>query len=154
MRAVLSLCFFLSITFAAAGIGALFMPGAWYASLEKPPLTPANSVFGPVWTLLYLLMAVAAWLVYRRANGLGARWPLALYAAQLALNMVWTALFFGWQSPLFALADIVALWLLIAATIYAFARVSRAAAALLAPYLAWVTFATYLNAGFWLLNRA
>jgi benzodiazapine receptor len=145
----------LGVCFGAAAFGALFMPGAWYAGLAKPPLTPPNWVFGPVWTTLYLLMAIAAWTVWNRAGTLSrAARPAGWFVLQLVLNAGWSALFFGLHAPLFALIEIVVLWGTIAATIAAFARVSRFAAAMLVPYLAWVSLATYLNAGLWWLNRS
>jgi len=143
----------LLVTYGAAALGTLFPPDGWYAGLQRPPLAPPNWIFGPVWTTLYGLMAVAAALVWIKVACQSARLPLGLYALQLALNTVWTALFFGLHRPDLALVDIVVLWLAIIATMAAFARHSRVAAMLLAPYLAWVSFATYLNAGFWWLNR-
>jgi tryptophan-rich sensory protein len=140
-------------TFGAAAIGAQFMPGAWYEGLARPPLTPPNWIFGPVWTALYALMGLAAAIVWMKSGWRAARVPLAVYALQLALNSLWSALFFGMHRPDLALVDIVVLWLAIAATMAAFAKHSKLAAAMLAPYLAWVSFATYLNAGFWWLNR-
>ena len=130
-------------------IGGLAGPqggGSWYDSLDKAPWNPPSWVFGPAWTLLYVLMAVAAWLVAR--TGLDrpeVRAALVLYVTQLALNLAWSLLFFGAQAPGWALVDIVLLTVLVAATIVAFARVSRTAAWLLVPYLAWVLFATTLN---------
>lgn len=143
-----------AICFGAAALGALFTPGTWYQQLVKPPLTPPNWVFGPVWTTLYLLMAVAAWRVWSVAGTWprGGR-PLGWFGVQLALNALWSALFFGLQAPLVALVEIVLLWGAIAVTIGAFARVSRVASVLLVPYIAWVTVALYLNAGLWWLNR-
>jgi translocator protein len=126
---------------------------AYFRTLRKPPLTPPPAVFGPAWTTLYLLMAVAAWLVWR--EGLTRRTALALglFAAQLALNFAWSLIFFGQHRLGAALLEIAALWLAILLTIVAFWRVRRTAGALLLPYLAWVSFATYLNAGVWLLQR-
>ncbi len=141
------------IVFAAAAFGAQFMPGAWYESLNKPPLNPPNWIFGPVWTVLYGMMAVAAWRVWRKAGLRGSRSALVLFGLQLVINAAWSALFFGAQQPLWALIDIGALWLAIVSTIWAFGRIDRVAAGLLLPYLAWVTFAGYLNAMLWWLNR-
>lgn len=128
------------------------MPGEWYATLRKPSWNPPAWVFGPVWTALYTMMAVAAWLVWRRGGWAAQRRPLALFLVQLALNAGWTPLFFGLKSPGLALAEIGLLWLAIVGTLIAFARVSRAAAWLLAPYLAWVSFAAALNFALWRLN--
>lgn len=151
-RSAAGLIVFLAVVFAAAAVGAQFMPGPWYAALNKPPLNPPNWIFGPVWTLLYISMAVAAWLVWRQAGWSGARAALLLFGVQLLLNAAWSALFFGLQQPLWALVDIAALAVAIAATIAAFGRIKKSAAWLLAPYLAWVGFASYLNWMIWRLN--
>ena len=151
MRSSLALAGFLLLVAVAGAFGAVFQPGAWYAELRKPPLTPPNWLFGPVWTLLYVGIAVAAWLVWRsRRGGSG---PLALWAVQLVLNALWSWLFFGLQRPGLALLDIGALLALVVATTAAFFRVRTGAGALFVPYVGWVGFATYLNAGIWLLNR-
>ncbi len=142
-------CFFL-LTFAVAGFAAQFEPGLWYASIQKPGFTPPNWVFAPAWTVLYAAMAVAGWMVWRVA-GWGR--ALALWIAQLLLNGAWSWLFFGLHEPGLALAEILVLWIAIAATIAVFLHVRRAAAFLLVPYLAWVSFAGLLNAAIWHLNR-
>ncbi len=130
------------------------MPGDWYASLAKPAWTPPTWVFGPAWTILYAMMAVAAWRLWRRlgARPRESRRALVLFAVQLALNLSWTPVFFGMQRPDLALVVILFLWVAIAATIVAAWKACRTAAALLVPYLAWVTFATALNAAIWRLN--
>lgn len=125
----------------------------WYPGLTKPAWNPPNAVFGPVWTLLYLMMAVAAWLVWRRRDRSAIKTALALFGLQLALNVAWSLIFFGLQRPGVALFEIVLLWLAIAATLGAFTRVSRTAGYLLVPYLAWVSFAAALNFAIWRLNR-
>lgn len=135
--------------------GAVTAPAipVWYAGLAKPAFNPAPWVFSVVWPVLYLAMAVAGWLVWRRAGGVGpARRAFVLFAAQLALNLLWTVLFFGFRAPGAALVEIVLLWLAIAATLVAFWRVERIAGLLFAPYLAWVSFAVALNAAVWRLN--
>jgi tryptophan-rich sensory protein len=152
VRTILGLCGWLLLCFAAASLGAVFMPGEWYASLRKPTWNPPAWVFGPVWSALYTMMAVAAWLVWKRGGFVAQRRPLTLFLAQLALNAAWTPLFFGLHRPGVAFAVIILLWLAIAATLFAFRPVSRAAAWLLAPYLAWVSFATVLNGTLWRLN--
>lgn len=124
----------------------------WYATLDKPSWTPPSWVFGPVWTVLYIAMAVAAWLVWRQAGLAAARWPLGLFAVQLGLNVAWSWLFFGLRSPALGLIDILLLWIAIAATLASFWRRTTAAGLLLAPYLAWVTFAAALNSAIWWLN--
>jgi len=138
--------------FAAASLGAIFMPGEWYATLKKPSWNPPGWIFGPVWSALYTMMAVAAWLVWRRSGFAAQGRPLALFLAQLILNAAWTPLFFGLHRPGIAFVEIVFLWLAIAATLAVFAPVSRVAAWLLAPYLVWVSFATMLNFALWRLN--
>jgi tryptophan-rich sensory protein len=139
----------------AGAVGALFtmsaIPG-WYATLARPELAPPNWVFGPVWTALFVLMGVAAFIVWRRGKGRVLREAMLAYYLQLALNVLWSVLFFGLQSPYLALWGIAALWLGIALTLYLFLKVSRTAALLMVPYLAWVSFASYLNFMILLLN--
>ena len=149
----LALLAFLVLCFGVAGFGAQFRPGEWYARLAKPSWTPANRVFTPVWIVLYAMMAVAAWLVWSEAGLAGALLPLGLFAVQLALNGIWSWLFFGLRRPDLALVDIVALWLAIAATVVTFGSVSMVAAWVMLPYLAWVSFALLLNQSIWRLNR-
>ena len=136
---------------AAALIGGLGVAGTAgeYQSLDRPSWAPPSWLFGPVWTLLYAMIAVAGWLVWRRAGWTTA---LSVYAVQLVLNAAWTPIFFGFGRYGLALVDIVVLWLLIGVTIWLFRPVSRTAAALLLPYWAWVTFATALNAWIWNAN--
>jgi tryptophan-rich sensory protein len=147
--APLGLAGFAAAAAAAALIGVLGVSGtsAEYQSLAQPSWAPPSWLFGPVWTVLYVMIAVAGWLVWRRAGWTTA---LSVYAVQLVLNAVWTPIFFGFGEYGLALVDIVVLWLLIGATIWLFRPVSRAAAWLLVPYWAWVTFATALNAWIWL----
>jgi benzodiazapine receptor len=142
----------LAFTFIAAAMGVLFMPGAWYASLHKPAWNPPGWLFGPVWTVLYTMMALAAWLVWRRGGFAAHRRPLTLFLLQLALNAAWTPLFFGLHWTGVAFAEMIVLWLAIAATLVVFRSVNRVAAWLLAPYLAWVSFAAVLNFTLWRLN--
>lgn len=135
-----------------AGIGSQWGPGAWYPRLEKPSWTPPNWVFGPVWTTLYILMAVAAWRVWRPDGFRAAPVALTLFVAQLMLNGAWSYLFFGRRDIGVALAEIVVLWVAILATLLAFWRRDRIAGGLLIPYLAWVTLATALNFEIWRMN--
>jgi tryptophan-rich sensory protein len=151
-RTILGLFGWLLLCFAAAAGGALYMPGEWYAALNKPAWNPPGWIFGPVWTAHYAMMAVAAWLVWQRGGFAGQGRPLGLFLAQLALNALWTPLFFGLRLPGVAFAEILLLWLAILATLLAFCPVSRVAAWLLAPYLAWVSFAAVLNGTLWRLN--
>ncbi len=140
------------VSFAAGWVGSRFMPGEWYAALAKPSWNPPSSVFAPVWSVLYLLMGVSAWLVWRRAGFAGAPVALGLFLVQLALNGLWSYLFFGAHRPDLAFADIVALWLVILATTIGFWRVSVPSGILLLPYLGWVSFAAALNLQLWRLN--
>jgi len=151
-RTILGLCGWPLACFAAAAMGGLFMPGEWYASLKKPSWNPPGWIFGPVWSALYAMMSVAVWLVWRQGGWDKHRKPLLIFLAQLALNALWTPLFFGLHRPGVAFAEIVLLWLAIATTLTAFRSVSRVAAWLLAPYLAWVSFAAALNFTLWRLN--
>jgi benzodiazapine receptor len=127
---------------------------SWYATIEKPAFTPPGWMFGPVWTILYLLMGVAAFLVWRRGLGsLLVRIALVWFLIQLVLNASWTPVFFGLHRIGLALLVIGLLWAAILITLYYFARVSRPAGLLLIPYLLWVSFAAVLNASIWHLNR-
>jgi translocator protein len=121
----------------------------WYPALNKPSWTPPSWLFGPAWTVLYVLMSVAAWLVWKTGN---AKTALILFFAQLLLNFAWSILFFGARSPGLGLIDVTAMWLAIAATIFAFALKSRTAAFLMVPYLCWVSFAAALNAAIFMMN--
>jgi translocator protein len=152
MRRVIGLVGWVGISFAAAAVGAQATDPVWYQALERPGWAPPSWLFGPVWTVLYLLMGIAAWLVWVRGGFAGARLALGLFLAQLVLNAAWSWLFFGLRRPDLALAEIVLLWLLILATMLAFGRQRRPAAWLLVPYLLWVTFAAALNLSVWRLN--
>jgi benzodiazapine receptor len=143
----------LVLTFVAAWLGARFPPGEWYQRLAKPTWNPPNSIFAPVWTVLYLLMAAAAWLVWQRYGIVAAIFPLALFIVQLLLNAAWSWLFFGLHRPGTALLEIVVLWAAILTTLISFWRLEPLAGVLLAPYLVWVSFATALNWTIWRLNR-
>ncbi len=142
---------------AAGAIGSIFTRSAvttWYATLGKPAFSPPNWLFAPVWTLLYILMGIAAFLVWRK--GLGnrqVRSALIVFLIQLILNTLWSVVFFGLESPLFGLVVISVLWVVILVTVIQFFKISRAASMLLWPYLLWVTFAAVLNSSIWLLNR-
>ncbi len=144
----------LAVGFAAAALGSVATAssvGGWYRSLVKPPWTPPDWVFGPVWTLLNAAMGVAAWLVWRSTATVRKR-ALALFAVQLGLNVAWSRLFFALRRIDLALVEMAALWVAIALILMAFAGASSAAAWLLAPYLAWVSFAAVLNAVLLRLN--
>jgi tryptophan-rich sensory protein len=148
-RSALALGGFLLITFCAPLAGMFSLPGPWYVALDKPAWNPPAWIFGPAWTLLYTLMAIAAWLVWKRG---GWRRPLPLYFVQLLLNAAWTPIFFGAHQLAWALVEIVALWIAILLTLLSFRRVSKTAGWRFAPYLAWVTFAAILNFTLWRMN--
>lgn len=148
-EAVPALAVFLAAVAAVAVIGSLATIGnvdGWYADADKPGFTPPNWLFGPVWTVLYVMMAVAAWLVWRRGG------PTAAWWVQLVLNLAWTPTFFALEQPWLALVVIVALDAAVLTTLVVFSGFSRAAAWLFAPYLAWSLFATALNLGIAVLN--
>ncbi len=126
--------------------------GGWYQDLQKPAFNPPDWVFAPVWTTLFIAMAVAAWRVWRRGGRAGAGRELALYGLQLALNLGWSALFFGLREIGWALVEILVLFVAIAATTVLFWRRDRVAGLLFLPYLAWVAYATLLTAALWTLN--
>ena len=142
----------LVLVFSVSALSARYMPGEWYRGLNKPSFNPPGWVFGPVWTVLYTMMAVAAFLVWRKAGFAGAQTALGLFLVQLALNGLWSWLFFGLQRPDLALIDIIALWFAILGTILAFRVHSKPAFILLLPYIAWVSFASVLNFAIWRLN--
>lgn len=151
-RSLAALLGWLVLVFGVAAVASLAAPGAWYAGLRKPAWNPPNWLFGPVWTALYALMAAAAWRVWQRGGWTAQARPLGLFLLQLALNGLWSWVFFGWHRPGLAFAEILLLWAAILLTIRHFAPVSRPAAALLVPYLAWVSFAAVLNFTLWRLN--
>lgn len=147
----LALGAFLAVTFATSAIAAQFGPGPWFEALKKPSWNPPGAVFPVVWTVLYAMIAVAGWLVWRspRRQGVGTLVP---WGVQLALNGLWSFLFFGLERPGLAMADIVLLLGAIAWTLWTFAQQRRAAAWWLVPYAAWVSFAAVLNFTIWRLN--
>ncbi len=152
MASFLRLCGWIGLSFVPGVIGAPFPAPAWYRSLRRPPWAPPGWLFGPVWTVLYLLMGVAAWLVASRPSR-GASVALNVFRAQLALNAAWTPIFFGLRRVDIALVEIVGVWLAVLATVLVFMRQRVLAGALLLPYLAWVSFAAVLNWEIWRRNR-
>ncbi|MBB3832664.1 tryptophan-rich sensory protein [Xanthomonas arboricola] len=150
----LGLLGWLALCYAVPGLGALasIQAASFYADLQRPAWAPPGWLFGPVWTALYGMMAVAVWLVWRRGGWAGAHLALRMFVLQLALNGLWSWLFFAWHMGAWAFADIVVLWLTLAATIGVFAKRNSLAAWLLVPYLAWVSFAAALNYSVWQLN--
>ena len=152
------LALFLALALGAGALGAVFSPGfsasaaRWYAALAKPAWVPPQTWFGPVWVGLYVLMAIAAWMIWRERYHRGRAMAIFAYAAQLLLNALWAPVFFGLKSIGAGLFDIIALWMAVAWTLREFARVKIPAALLLVPYLLWVTFAAALNLSVWRLN--
>ena len=153
-KQILGLIGWLVISFAAAAVGAVasIQARSFYSQLAQPAWAPPPWLFGPVWTVLYALMAIAAWLVWRSGGLHTNRIALSLFMAQLALNALWSWLFFAWQQGALAFVDIVLLWVLIVVTLVSFWRVRPLAGALLIPYLLWVSFASALNYALWQLN--
>jgi translocator protein len=156
LRSLLGLGGFLLLSFAAAALGGTFtgpaIASGWYAELQKPPWTPPSWVFGPAWTVLYALMAVAAFRIWRVAEP-GRVAPLVAYGVQLVLNVAWSALFFGLRRPALALVEIVLLEVAIVVTLVLFAKRDRVAGWLLVPYALWVAYAATINAGVVVLER-
>lgn len=152
----ISLLVSLGICFAVAGLGGrLTAPeiAGWYRTLARPAIAPPNWVFGPVWTLLYALMAVSIWQVWQTGHSAWRTTGVTLFAVQLTLNLAWSWIFFHKHQIGAALADLILLWAVAGATMLVFFRVVPAAGWLMLPYLAWLTFAAVLNAAFWRLNR-
>lgn len=154
MKTFLAFLIAIGASLAAGAIGSFFTSDAiitWYAFLQKPSISPPNWIFGPVWSLLYVLMGSAAALVYLSPRG-AKKLPLTLFAAHLAVNALWSVVFFGLHSPLVAYGIVMILWIMIVAMILLFRSYSRLASWLLIPYLLWVSFASVLNASIVLLN--
>jgi tryptophan-rich sensory protein len=153
-KQILGLFGWFLVSFAASAVGALasIQARSFYGQLAQPAWAPPPWLFGPVWTILYALMAIAAWMIWRSGGFHANRTALSLFLAQLALNALWSWLFFAWHRGALAFVDIVLLWLLIVATLVAFWRVRPLAGALLIPYLFWVSFASALNYSVWQLN--
>lgn len=155
MRNAIALVLSFAVTYAAAALGGLASVRArdFYAALDRPAWAPPGWLFGPVWAVLYTMMAVAAWLAWRAGEESGgARMAIGLYLLQLVLNALWTWLFFVFRRGGWATVEIVALWVAIALTIVAFWRLRPVAGAMLLPYLAWVTFAGFLTVSVWRRN--
>ncbi|HTT23611.1 MAG TPA: TspO/MBR family protein [Candidatus Sulfotelmatobacter sp.] len=147
---------FVAICFGAAAVGGWFTDSSvktWYPRLMKPAGTPPSWAFGPVWSVLYLLMATAAWLVWQERHACDLWLPLGLFFGQLILNAAWSFIFFGLKQPGLAFVEILSLLLAIVLTAMSFSEYSRYAFWLMTPYLGWVAYATYLNFGIWQLNR-
>ena len=149
---MISFCVFLSMVAVAALAGTQFGPGPWYVALQKPNWTPPNWLFAPVWTVLYVAIAVAGWSVWR-SKSIAVAKPIVLWTLQLILNGLWSWLFFGLRRPDIALIDIIALLITICCFIAKTHKVSRTAAWLFVPYALWVSFASVLNFAIWRLNQ-
>jgi benzodiazapine receptor len=141
------------LTFGAAYVGSRFPVDEWYTALSKPSWNPPNWLFGPVWSVLYILMAISVWLVWREEGLLGAIVPLSIFLLQLVLNAAWSWLFFGLHELGIAFVEIVTLWVAIVVNITLFWRLKPISGILLIPYLLWVTFASVLNYTLWRLNQ-
>lgn len=150
---IISFLGFILACAAAAAPGLILRPGDWYRNLAKPSWCPPAWLFGPVWLVLYVSIAVAGWLIWLRAGAEGAALALVVYALQLVLNGLWSTVFFGLRRPDFAFIEIMGLWISILATIAIFYPLDKLAAYILIPYSVWVTFAALLNLRIWLLNR-
>ncbi len=151
-RSLLALASWLALVFSASATAVFIADNGWYAGLVKPTWNPPGWLFGPVWTVLYALMAVAAWRVWLKGGWTRQKKALSLLLLQWALNALWTPLFFGLHQPGWALVEILVLLTVLLATMCAFWRVDRPAGVLLIPYAAWVAFATALNGTIWRLN--
>ncbi len=153
-RQIMGLVFWLAVSFAAAAIGgiATMSAGPFYSQLVRPGWAPPGWLFGPVWTVLFAMMGVAAWLVWRVGGFRGAKTAIVLFLVQLAFNALWSWLFFRWQLGAASFVEIILLWVLILATLAAFWRIRPLAGALLIPYLLWVTFASALTYSVWRMN--
>ncbi len=157
MSNAIKLILAVAVPLAVGGLSGFATAGGvdtWYPTLAKPSFNPPAWVFGPTWTVLYILMGVALFLVWRQGPSTpGVRLALTVFAVQLILNGLWSIIFFGMQSPGWAFAEIILLWLAIVATLWSFWRRTPAAGWLLVPYLVWVSFAAVLNGSIWILNR-
>lgn len=154
-RIFFPLLFFILICLSAGYIGSTFtLPSipTWYAALKKPLLNPPNWIFGPVWTTLYILMAIAAWQIYNLNKKNQVKTALVCFFIQLALNVLWSLIFFGKHLLFWAFVEIILLWLAILITIIKFYKLKKSAGLLLLPYIIWVSFASYLTFSVWTLN--
>ena len=151
-----SLIAFIVLCFSAAAFGSVFTNKSlktWYQTIKKPTWNPPNKIFGSVWSALYLMMALAGWMVWERLPQKGHSIPMALFFIQLVLNTVWSAVFFGLRNPGWAFLEVILLWVFIALTVISFWNVYWVAGVLFLPYLLWVSFAAILNLAIWRLNR-
>ena len=149
---ILSLVVWLAICFAVAAIGSIAKPDAWYRGMNKPSWNPPDWVFAPVWTILFAMMAVAAWLVWSKRDQTDITLAVVLFVTQLGLNALWSWLFFGFHRPDFAFFEVIVFWLVILGTTIEFWGISPAAGKLMLPYVLWVGFASFLNLVLWKMN--
>lgn len=155
MKNIFSLLFFILICYLCAYIGSLYTftsVSTWYSTIKKPSWGPPNWVFGPVWTILYTLMGISAWIASQEKDKKRIRIPLLLFFIQLFFNSIWSFLFFYLKNPLFGLIDIIILWIFIVLTIFSFYKVNKTASYLLIPYILWVSFASAINYFIVILN--
>ena len=153
---MLTFIVFIILCFTAAALGSIFTNSSlksWYPSIKKPSWNPPNRIFAPVWTGLYMMMAVAGWMVWERLPQKGFSLPMALFFVQLVLNTIWSMVFFGLRNPGWAFVEVVLLWIVIILTMISFWTVYWVAGALFLPYFLWVSFAAVLNFTIWRLNR-
>ncbi len=146
----------LVLTVGLGGAGGYFTVNeikSWFVTLNKPSFNPPNYLFGPVWSLLYFLMGISLYLIWQQPPSTQRKQAITIFLIQFALNVSWSFIFFKEHQILWALVDIIVLWLLILITIFSFAKLNKTAAWLLVPYISWVSFATLLNAAIWLLNK-
>ncbi len=157
MKMMISLIAFILLCFLAAAVGSFFTQSSlksWYLTIKKPSWNPSNKVFAPVWTILFLMMAIAAWMIWmRQPHGLFTQ-AMIFFLIQLLLNIGWSAVFFGLRRPGLAFLEIILLWIFIALTLSSFWNIYWLAGALLLPYLLWVSFAAVLNFCIWRLNQS
>lgn len=149
------LIIFIGFCLSVGAIGSLFTTSSiptWYATLVKPSFSPPNWIFGPIWTILYILMGISAYIIAQTKNKLATA-ALKLFWIHLIVNFAWSYLFFGLRNPFYGLVCILVLWSLIVAVILRFSKINKMSAWLLSPYIMWVSFATFLNYDIWILNR-
>lgn len=151
-KSTLTLLCWILISFSAASSAIFVRPDEWYAQLSKPSWNPPSWLFGPVWSVLYVMMGIAVWMIWTQGGWKENRLPLTLFSLQLLLNAIWTPLFFGLHRPDLALIDIILLWLALSSTLVVFFARRKSAGRLLIPYIAWVSFAAFLNFTIWRLN--
>lgn len=152
VKSIIGFFFWILISLSAGFIGSQYMPGEWYAQIAKPSWNPPNYIFAPVWTTLYILMGISAWLVWKSKGFANAKFALTIFIFQLIFNALWSYAFFGLHNPFLAFIDIIILWCLIALTLISFWKHSTVAGALFIPYLLWVTFASVLNYTIYRIN--